>query len=124
DDFPAEVLAESWDQFASLLTYVHADLTRLDDFQKLKQQVEEREQQKGLSGRRIVYLALTPELFLPSVTSLAEVGMVPSDETRLRVVVEKPFGHDLESARMLAQNLSTILDERQIYRIDHYLGKE
>lgn len=124
DDVSPEELERSWDAFARRLHYIQADLAQEEDFIRLRKQTEALEQEQGLPGQRIVYLALMPELFLPSVRHLSEAGMVPLDANQLRVVVEKPFGHDLASARDLARNLSDILNEDQIYRIDHYLGKE
>jgi glucose-6-phosphate 1-dehydrogenase len=124
-DVSADALSESWGAFASLLHYVRTDLAEPADFPALRQQVEQLEGEAGLSGEhRIVYLATTPELFLPAVQNLAETGMVPPDPEQLKVVVEKPFGTDLESARELTRQLGELLREEQIYRIDHYLGKE
>lgn len=121
---PAEEVEANWDSFSQRLRYIQADLSHTSDFVALKEKVEAIESQLGLPGERIVYLALTPELFLPSIKGLAAAGMAPTDAAKLRVVVEKPFGHDLESAKELARNLSRFLHEDQIYRIDHYLGKE
>ncbi len=115
---------QHWAEFEKRLHYIPADLSAAHDFEKLKADVEELEAKLGLPGERIVYMALSPDLFLPSVKGLSEAGMIPPDESRLRVVIEKPFGHDLESARQLAVDLSKLLLEEQIYRIDHYLGKE
>jgi glucose-6-phosphate 1-dehydrogenase len=115
---------EEWNHFARRMRYLRADLMQTSDFEALKGQIEGIEAELNLPGERIIYLALAPELFLPSVSGLAEAGMVPPDAGRLRVVIEKPFGHDLQSARELANSLSGLLKEEQIYRIDHYLGKE
>ncbi|QDU40171.1 Glucose-6-phosphate 1-dehydrogenase [Maioricimonas rarisocia] len=117
---------EQWSDFAGRLYYRRADLTEPDDFPKLRKAVEKQEEERGLSGRRIVYLATAPELFAPSVEALDKAGMIPGAEERdrLRVVIEKPFGHDLESAQKLSHELGRMLAEEQIYRIDHYLGKE
>lgn len=122
DEFSPEI----WEQFAGRLRYIRADLEQPDDFQRLREKVETIEQERGLPGTRIVYLATAPELFLPSVEALAAAQMVPplDQSDRLRVVFEKPFGHDLESAQELSRSLGRMLREKQIYRIDHYLGKE
>ncbi|WP_437186210.1 glucose-6-phosphate dehydrogenase [Planctomicrobium sp. SH668] len=120
----AEEIEKGWESFSQRLHYVQTDISNPDDYLNLKGEVEKLEQELGLPGERVVYLALTPDLFLPAVKNLAAAGMVPEDTSKLRVVVEKPFGHDLTSARELAANLSEILKEEQIYRIDHYLGKE
>lgn len=121
-----EIDTESWSAFASRLCYEAIDLARAEEFPRLRQRVETREREAGLSGRRIVYLATGPELFLPSVHGLAGADMLPprSHRDRLRVVFEKPFGEDLASAQALSSELAELLGEEQIYRIDHYLGKE
>ena len=118
--------SEQWQQFAELLTYEQVDLSSPEQFQQLKKNLSDQEQSRGLSGNRIVYLATAPDLFLPSVQALDDADMIPRgpDKERLRVVFEKPFGHDYESARSLTASLSRLLSEQQIYRIDHYLGKE
>ncbi|MCA9087015.1 MAG: glucose-6-phosphate dehydrogenase [Planctomycetaceae bacterium] len=115
---------EDWERFQSLLHYVRVDLNQPEDFALLRKRVEVLEQERGLSGKRVVYLATAPELFTPSVQNLSASGLAPRDASRLRVVIEKPFGHNLESARQLSHDLSPLLHEDQIYRIDHYLGKE
>ena len=118
--------SEEWSRFASCLFYRELDLATLDGYSTLREQVEELERQQGVGSHRLVYLATTPSLFIPSVEGLAHAGMVPgvNDEQCLRVVFEKPFGRDLQSAQELSSRLSHILSERQIFRIDHYLGKE
>ncbi|MBW3543895.1 MAG: glucose-6-phosphate dehydrogenase [Planctomycetes bacterium] len=115
-----------WQGFARRLFYRQADLTNADGFTQLKSSLETIEREAGVSGKRVVYMATAPELFLPSIEGLHAAGMVPppdGDET-LRVVLEKPFGHDLNSARELSSRLGRLLAEEQTYRIDHYLGKE
>ncbi len=121
-----DVVVQRWEEFAARLGYVSADITQPDDLRRMDALVREREQAGGLSGRRIVYLATSPDLFLPAVEGLAAAGLVPDrrESDRLKVVVEKPFGVDLASAERLNQGLDRILREQQIYRIDHYLGKE
>ena len=117
---------DEWRKFADCLAWEAVDLTDAGDFSRLKLAVEEREQSAGLTGNRIVYLSVGPSLFLPAVHGLAAAEMLPdpSERDRLRVVIEKPFGRDLTSARELSDGLSSLLSEQQIYRIDHYLGKE
>ena len=118
---------DDWQRFARRLYYRRLDLTESEDFARLRDSLDEIEEQCGVEhGRRVVYLAVAPRLFLQSVESLHQAGLVPAlgDENWLRVVVEKPFGRDLESARELSNGLGQLLREEQIYRIDHYLGKE
>lgn len=123
DSMPPDQQAD-WERFQSLLHYSQTDLTQAADYARLREQVEVLERERQLPGHRIVYLATSPTLFLPSVENLSAAGMAPLDATKLRVVIEKPFGHDLESARELSHAYSRLLHEDQIYRIDHYLGKE
>lgn len=120
---------EEWDRFARRLFYRKLDLQNADDFTRLRTQLEVIEEDCGVPGNRVVYLATDPSLFIPSVEGLAQAGLIPEENPErnhpwLRVVFEKPFGHDLDSARELSQTLGRLLSEEQIYRIDHYLGKE
>ncbi|HUG90629.1 MAG TPA: glucose-6-phosphate dehydrogenase, partial [Planctomycetaceae bacterium] len=121
------IASDEWQGFARQLYYRRADLTRPEDFRGLDAAVTAIERDAGIGGRRVVYLATAPELFLPAVEGLAAAGMIPEPDAPdrwLRVVIEKPFGDDLESARRLSRELGRLLAEDQIYRIDHYLGKE
>jgi glucose-6-phosphate 1-dehydrogenase len=121
-----EAARTRWNEFASRVCYVRTDLTDPAQFRELDRQVSQREQERGLGGRRIVYMAVMPDLFLPAVNAMAAAGMTPdrTGSDRLRVVVEKPFGTDLASAQQLSAGLDRVLREHQIFRIDHYLGKE
>ena len=84
------------------------------------------EHERGIPGNRIYYLAVPPSLFVSTVEQLARARFVgPVDgPTFARVIVEKPIGHDLESAQAINDGIAKVFDERQIFRIDHYLGKE
>lgn len=118
--------SEEWNRFAERLFYREADLTTPEDFVRLRKEVESIEETRNPSRRRLAYLATAPTLFLPTVQGMHHAEMIPDPhaEAWLRVVIEKPFGRDLASAQELDHDLSLILDESQIYRIDHYLGKE
>ena len=120
--------AAAWDVFAKQLFYQQLDITNSSEYATLSASVEAIESQVGAGSEsaRIVYLATTPDLIAPAVEGLDVSGMIPSreSESQLRVVVEKPFGRDLKSAQELTLTLSRHLQESQIYRIDHYLGKE
>jgi len=122
------VTDEKWATFSKRLFYREVDITDEADHAKLKSSIEavEREILGDVITKRVAYLATAPSLFYPAVQALSRAQMVPrnSEEEWLRVVIEKPFGHDLESAQQLSQELSELLTEDQIYRIDHYLGKE
>jgi glucose-6-phosphate 1-dehydrogenase len=93
------------------------------DFRALRERVEQLEKQFGFPQNRSLYLSLPPAAFPPTVNMLGKVGLNKSTGWT-RLVIEKPFGHDLESARALNDLLHKCFDESQIYRIDHYLGKE
>jgi glucose-6-phosphate 1-dehydrogenase len=94
-----------------------------DDFAALRERVISLEKQRQLGGNRAFYLALPPNAFPPAIENLGNAGLNKSDGWT-RLVIEKPFGRDLESARTLNELVHQYFDESQIYRIDHYLGKE
>jgi glucose-6-phosphate 1-dehydrogenase len=118
--------ADRWAEFAQQLFYRQLDIASTDNYGRLADDLKGLEQARGLGGQRVVYLATTPNLFEPAVVGLAKAGLVPPENAPnwLRVVIEKPFGHDLRSAQELNRAIGRILREDQIYRIDHYLGKE
>lgn len=128
DSADAETVA-AWDEFASRVFYRRVDLGVASDYVALEQATREIEErlQSAANRPRVVYLATAPSLFDDAVRGLDAAGMIPRDRRdsdRLRVVVEKPFGTDLASAEVLNEQLNNCLSEDQIYRIDHYLGKE
>lgn len=94
-----------------------------DDFRQLAKRITELEKAHGLPGNRVFYLALGPEAFPAAIAGLAEAGLNRSSGWT-RLVIEKPFGHDLDSARELNTLVHGSFQESQVYRIDHYLGKE
>ncbi len=104
---------EKFSQFAKRLRYVSGDFGQQDTFQKVAMELNENKD-------AVYYLEIPPSLFATVVRGLAEANLVSKGQ---RVVVEKPFGHDLASARALAADLHQYVDESQIYRIDHFLGK-
>ena len=118
--------SETCDPFVRNLFYYRTDFSDAQGFAGLKRRLAEIEQSGGFCGRRLYYLAVGPEFFGPIVDALGEAGLVtpPGEEPWTRVVIEKPFGRDLTSAQELNARLLKVLDEDQIYRIDHYLGKE
>ncbi|HZB89289.1 MAG TPA: glucose-6-phosphate dehydrogenase [Terracidiphilus sp.] len=81
-------------------------------------------QEKGIGPNRLFYLATAPEYFAPIVENLGAQGMAQPEKGRTGVVIEKPFGHDLASARALNHDVNAVFEESQVFRIDHYLGKE
>ena len=93
------------------------------DYQALGKRLKELETQHNVPGNRIFYLALPPGAFAPTISALGEIGLNRS-QGWTRLVIEKPFGHDLASARELTQQMHKYFKENQIYLIDHYLGKQ
>jgi glucose-6-phosphate 1-dehydrogenase len=112
---------EEWQMFEDKIWYVRGDLDTADDYQGLKTFLNEIEEE---DANRLYYLATGPEFFVPIVKHLGEQKMAVEGESWRRVVVEKPFGVDLASALALNHDLHNVFQEQQIYRIDHYLGKE
>src|SRR4029078_5813095 len=107
------------------VTCIEADAADAASFDRLREQLEKLEAARQTGGNRLFYLATPPDAFAPIARALGRAGLVKEDgHAWRRLVVEKPFGTDLESARKLNGELLKILTERQIYRIDHYLGKE
>jgi glucose-6-phosphate 1-dehydrogenase len=112
--------------FLSHVFYQRTDFTTAEGMKGLAGRLEDLERTHNLPGNRLFYLATDPEFFSPIVAGLAGVGLVRREEEHpwARVVIEKPFGHDLASAVALDRDLQRFLRPEQIYRIDHYLGKE
>jgi glucose-6-phosphate 1-dehydrogenase len=106
--------------------YVTGDTTKSEDVQALKARLEQLDQQLALNGNRLLYLAVAPDLVPKIIHNLHEAGLLHQrgEHSWVRVVFEKPFGRDLASAHKLNVAMKRILHENQIFRIDHYLGKE
>ncbi len=116
---------EVWKQLSEGFRFVPGNFDDDDAFEQLRRTVEELDQKRGTGGNMAFYLAIPPGFFGSVVGQLKEHGLADHtpDQWR-RVVVEKPFGHDLESARELNQTLADVFPSGSIFRIDHYLGKE
>jgi glucose-6-phosphate 1-dehydrogenase len=114
----------AWNSFAAALYYLDGEFNSNEIYQSLKGRLAEIEQTRATQGNRIFYLATAPNFFGTIAKKLGDAGLAQSDSGWTRIIIEKPFGHDLESARALNDELSSIFKENQIYRIDHYLGKE
>ncbi len=113
------------DPLAPRLHYVQADFSDQDGYARLAEKLAEIDRTQGTAGNYLFYLATAPEYFLDVTNRLASAGLLQQEGGRWRrVVVEKPFGYDLDSARALNAGLAKVAGEEQIYRIDHYLGKE
>ncbi len=116
---------DCWRAFADQLDYL-SGLDAPDGFQRLRKHLEETEKTRGLPPNRIYYLSIPPSAINDCVARLADVGLIAAPQAPhfTRVVVEKPIGHDLSSALSINATLRRHLAESQIFRIDHYLGKE
>jgi len=114
-----------WNWFAERIYYVKGDFEDAEAYKRLSQQIADADKQHNTGGNRFFYLAVAPRFFSPIVKQLGQAGLTKEEDVHwARVIVEKPFGHDLQSARQLNEELKQVLNENQIYRIDHYLGKE
>ncbi len=114
---------QRWDEFAGRFHYLSITYDDPESYRHLAGLLQQFEAETG-SGNCLFYLATPPQLYTPIVTQLGVAGLAQSDGGWRRIVVEKPFGRDLPSARELNHCLHAAFDEDQIYRIDHYLGKE
>ncbi len=112
-----------WEQFASKLSYLPIGYKDRDSYRRLAQRVRELGDELG-SDNCLFYLSTPPQLYDPIVTHLGVAGLAKGETGWRRIVIEKPFGHDLPSAQKLNAAVHEVFDEEQIYRIDHYLGKE
>ncbi len=111
--------------FLSRCAYLGGELAKGALYRDLAQRIAGLDEKHDTGGRHLYYLALPPTLHAPVVEGLGAVGLASEDgEAWNRVVIEKPFGRDLATARELDRRLQAVLDERQIFRIDHYLGKD
>jgi glucose-6-phosphate 1-dehydrogenase len=112
--------------FLQRIFYQAADVSQDGGLTALPQRLELLEKESGLPGNRLFYLAIDPDLFPATIEALSRAGLShpPRPATWLRVVLEKPFGHDLPSALALDRQAHKHLQPDQIYRIDHYLGKD
>jgi glucose-6-phosphate 1-dehydrogenase len=121
-----------WESFAKGIEYHRGDLDDPAAYAELAKRLDRIDRDRGTMGNRLFYLAVPPSLYPEIVSQLSRAGLAGSGEERrtgakrgwTRVIVEKPFGYDLESARTLNRVIAEAFDEEQVYRIDHYLGKE
>ena len=115
-----------WQSFAQGIFYVNGEFHDPDAYKRLKAKLDEIDKARGIPGNRVFYLSTPPTSFPPILQQLGNAGLINRQGERpfTRIIVEKPFGTDLESARKLNREVQTVAGESQIYRIDHYLGKE
>ncbi len=115
--------AATWSELASRLYYFPGSVDRREDFPALRRFLREIEGQDSQPAR-IYYLAIAPQFYTPAVVHLGAAGLADETHGPRRLVVEKPLGTDLASAQQLNRQMREVFAEHQIYRIDHYLGKE
>lgn len=121
-----------WDSFAAGIEYHRGNFDDPAAFAELAKRLDRIDRDRGTAGNRLFYLAVPPSLYPEIVHQLDRAGLAASGEKRssgsrrgwTRVIVEKPFGYDLASAQALNREIASVLDEEQVFRIDHYLGKE
>jgi len=115
-----------WNGFADSLHYITADFSQSDGYNLLKKRLDEMTVDHHCAGNRLFYLATLPSFYTEIVKNLVKHGLntVTDNTTWSRIIIEKPFGHNLESAIALNKVIHQAFEEEQIYRIDHYLGKE
>ncbi len=125
-EFSGEPLDEAvWESFAKGLYYVTGSFDDTGTYERLGAKLAEADRERGTSGNRVFYLSTAPSAFTGIVDQLGAARLVhPEGRSWARVIIEKPIGHSLESAVELNESVGRVLDESQIYRIDHYLGKE
>ncbi len=116
--------AAAWDRLAARIFYSQGDAHDPAAYARLQQALARASERFGAGRNYLFYLATPPSLFGEIARQLGAAGLTSEDGGWRRIVIEKPFGHDLDSAVALNRELQRIVDERQIYRIDHYLGKE
>jgi glucose-6-phosphate 1-dehydrogenase len=119
----ADFDAATWDEFAKSLHYQSGDMSQLDDYLTIAQRVDAIEEKRG---NRLYYLSTAPQLYPVAVSMIGAAGMATETEQTgyRRIIIEKPFGRDLGTAKALNDMVHKVFNEKQVYRIDHYLGKE
>ena len=115
-----------WDEFAASLHYSPGDYADQNSFAQLAKRLAEIDAEKKLGGNRLFYLSTPPEVYPDIVEQLGRAGLArPSNPgSWVRIIIEKPFGRDLATARELNKIVLNVFEEKQVYRIDHYLGKD
>ena len=122
---PESYQKDSWEEFSTHIYYQSGNLTNQEDYNKLFDTLSTLEDKPS---NRLYYLAISPEFYHQTIINLGESGLALQDKEPgapwRHVIIEKPFGQDLETARELNQQVHEVFSEHQVYRIDHYLGKE
>ena len=115
-----------WDEFASNLYYSHGDYSDQNSYAELAKILQTLDAEKNLGGNRLFYLSTPPEVYPHIVEQLGRAGLArpTNPNSWVRIIIEKPFGRDLASAKELNKIVLNVFEEKQVYRIDHYLGKD
>ncbi|MEO7768416.1 MAG: glucose-6-phosphate dehydrogenase, partial [Ferruginibacter sp.] len=114
---------EKWKEFSQHIFYQVSDIKDASTYTSFVEKIKQQETEWKVEANIIYYLAVAPQFF-PIIAENIGKNALCENIAKTRIVIEKPFGHDLESAKSLNKLLQGIFDEKQIYRIDHYLGKE
>jgi glucose-6-phosphate 1-dehydrogenase len=112
------------DDFEKKISYFALNFDDASHYAALNAELDRIAQEKNIGPDRLFYLATAPEFFTPIIENLGQQGMAQPEHGRVGIVIEKPFGHDLESAVALNHQVNAVFNESQVFRIDHYLGKE
>ncbi|BCX12771.1 MAG: glucose-6-phosphate 1-dehydrogenase [Thermosynechococcus sp.] len=124
EEFGGGIQAEPlWQEFAQGLFYCSGNIDDPAAYAQLKTLLAELDEKRQTRGNRVFYLAVSPHFFVEAIQQLGAAGLL-SDPQKHRLVIEKPFGRDLTSAQALNEVVQSVCKEEQVYRIDHYLGKE
>jgi glucose-6-phosphate 1-dehydrogenase len=113
-----------WKAFAERISYVSGNFNEPASYTTMKKELERIDHEYEIGGNRLFYCATPPDYFIPIIQHLGKAGLVTRRRETHRIVVEKPFGRDLESAQKLNDEVLRVFRERAVFRIDHYLGKE
>jgi glucose-6-phosphate 1-dehydrogenase len=113
-----------WESFATGICYLQSDFNDPAGYEKLNALLNRLDQERGTGGNRIFYLSTPPSQYPDIIQRLGAMGLNRNRKGWTRIIIEKPFGHDLASARELNRQVARVFKEEQVYRIDHYLGKE
>ena len=119
-----EVEGALWNDFAQTIHYQQGDFGKAADYTRLAERLDQIDAAAGCRGNRLFYLATPPSAYEDIVANLGAAGLADPEGAWSRIVIEKPFGHDLDSGHALNDAVMKSFDESQVYRIDHYLGKD
>jgi len=122
--FPDDFDVSSWEKFSQHMYYEQIDYDQIASFKRLRKKIISLEKKHETWGNRIFYLAIPPLVYEPVISNIGSAGLSQSEKGYTHIVIEKPIGRDIESARKLNTVLQSAFNEKQIYRMDHYLAKE